>query len=175
MGDPINITPTHFREVLAHLPTGVTVITAYCERGPIGMAANSVTSVSLEPPLILLCPAHTSTTWPNIRSAGEFCVNVMAAHHEELTRCFASRGVDRFDGVAYENRPTGPALSDAVAWIECRLEAEHEAGDHTIVVARVVAVEAVVTDVEPLVFFRGSYGSFGSVGGAQGVGDRGRI
>lgn len=153
------IDPAHFRRVLAHLPTGVTVITAHGSDGPVGMAANSVTSVSLDPPLILFCPAKSSETWPAIRCAGAFCINVMAGHHEPLTRQFAAKDVDRFSGVYCEHRPTGPSLTDAVAWIECQLEDEHDAGDHTIVVAQVVAVNA-EADAEPLVFFRGCYGSF---------------
>lgn len=158
----VEIDPGHFRSVLSHLPTGVTVITAYGEDGaPLGMAANSVTSVSLDPPLILLCPAKSSTTWPAIRAASGFCINVMAGHHEEVTRRFAAKGVDRWAGLEYAERPTGPALEGAVAWIECRPHAEHDAGDHTIVVGRVVAIEAASSaDAEALVFFRGSYGSF---------------
>ncbi|HEX3240533.1 MAG TPA: flavin reductase family protein [Solirubrobacterales bacterium] len=160
--DVVDIDPGHFRSVLAHLPTGVTVITARGEDGSLlGMAANSVTAVSLDPPLILFCPAKSSTTWPSIRAASGFCVNVMAGHHEEVTRRFSARGVDRFAGLEHTERPTGPALADAVAWIECRPQDEHDAGDHTIVVARVVAIEAAgVSDAEALVFFRGSYGSF---------------
>lgn len=159
MSETMEIEPRRFREVLAHLPTGVTVITTHGEEGPLGMAANSVTSVSLDPPLILFCPARSSSTWPGIRAAGRFCVNVMAGHHEEVTRRFAARDVDRFTGVDCQDRPTGPALCDAVAWIECELHEEHDAGDHTIVVARVIAIEA-AAGVEPLVFFRGRYGSF---------------
>jgi 3-hydroxy-9,10-secoandrosta-1,3,5(10)-triene-9,17-dione monooxygenase reductase component len=155
-----HIDSRHFRDVLAHLPTGVTVITAHGADGPTGMAANSVTSVSLEPPLILFCPAKSSTTWPKLRETGAFCVNVMAGHHAEVTRQFAMKGeADRFKGVDHHHRPTGPALTDAVAWLECHIQDEHEAGDHTIVVARVVAIDA-VPEVEPLVFFRGRYGSF---------------
>jgi flavin reductase (DIM6/NTAB) family NADH-FMN oxidoreductase RutF len=157
--DMVDIDPGRFRQVLAHLPTGVTVISAHGDAGPVGMAANSVTSVSLDPPLILFCPAKTSSTWPKIRAAGAFCVNVMAGHHEQVTRQFAAKEADRFTGVDHTHRPTGPALCDAVAWIECTLHDEHEAGDHTIAVARVVAIEA-ASGVEPLVFFRGNYGSF---------------
>lgn len=123
------------------------------------MAANSVTSLSLEPPLLLFCPARSSSTWPRIRAAGAFCVNVMAGHHAETTRRFALKDAERFAGVSYADRPTGPGLTDAVAWIECELYDEYEGGDHTIVVARVVDLEA-VPDAEPLVFFRGEYGSF---------------
>jgi flavin reductase (DIM6/NTAB) family NADH-FMN oxidoreductase RutF len=155
----VEIDPAHFRLVLGHLPTGVSVVTAYGPDGPVGMSANSVTSVSLEPPLLLVCPAKASTTWPDIRAAGEFCVNVMAGHHEEMTRRFAVRGADRFAGVSWRDGLCGPALDDAAAWIECRLRDEHDAGDHTIVVADVLALEA-GEDPVPLVFFRGRYGTF---------------
>jgi len=149
-----------YRLVLGHLPTGVTVVTANGAAGPVGMSANSVTSVSLDPPLILFCPARTSTTWPPIRDSGRFCINVFAAHHEEMSRRFSARGVDRFAGVAWHGRGAGPALDDAVAWIECTIDAVHPGGDHLIVVGAVDALEVREADVEPLVFFRGSYGSF---------------
>ena len=151
------------RHVLGHLPTGVAVIAVFGEDGPAGMAVNSVASVSLDPPLILFCPARSSTTWPSLRAAGRFCVNVMASQHEEITRRFARRGADRFAGVDYRERSTGPGLTDALAWIDCRIEAEHDAGDHTIVVARVLAMEA-APGGDPLVFFRGRYGSFRAAG-----------
>ena len=151
-----------FRHVLGHLPTGVTVVTAHHPGGPVAMSANSVTSVSLEPPLILFCPAKSSTSWPRIHESGRFCVNVFAAHHEEISRRFAAQGVDRFAGVAWHSRPAGPALDDAVAWIECTIDAEHEAGDHLIVVGAVDQLDVREGDADPLVFFRGRYGSFAS-------------
>jgi flavin reductase (DIM6/NTAB) family NADH-FMN oxidoreductase RutF len=153
------IAPEHFRTVLGHLPTGVTVITANGEFEPTGMAANSVTSVSLDPPLILVCPARSSETWPAIRATGQFCVNVMAGHHERLCRQFALKEQNRFAGVSWHQRQAGPALDDAAAWIDCAIRDEHDAGDHTIVVADVLAVEA-APDPVPLVFFRGRYGTF---------------
>lgn len=156
---PSAIVPQEFRRVLGHLPTGVTAITAYGPDGPIGMAANSVTSVSLDPPLLLICPAKSSATWPELRAAGTFCVNVMAGHHEHTCRAFARRGADRFAGVAWHQRATGPGVDGAVAWIGCRVRDEHDAGDHTIVVAEVLDLEA-ASDVAPLVFFRGAYGTF---------------
>lgn len=161
-GDPAkeagDIDPARFRATLASLPTGVAVVTAHGSGGPVGMAANSISSVSLSPPLILLCAAKTSTTWPEIRAAEQFCVNVLADHHEAVAERFAAHGLDRFATVEFESRATGPVIPDAVAWIECRLLAEHDAGDHTIAVANVLGMEA-ASDVEPLVFFRGAYGS----------------
>ena len=124
------------------------------------MSANSVTSVSLAPPLILFCPAKSSTSWPKIRESARFCVNVFAAHHGEASQRFSARGVDRFAGVAWHPRPSGPALDDAVAWIECTIDAVHEAGDHLIVVGDVDELDMRDAEVDPLVFFRGQYGSF---------------
>jgi 3-hydroxy-9,10-secoandrosta-1,3,5(10)-triene-9,17-dione monooxygenase reductase component len=155
-----------FRRVLSHLPTGVTIVTGHTVDGPTGMAANSVTSVSLDPPVILFCPARSSATWPGIRESGAFCVNIMASHHEPLIRRFAMKGVDRFDGVKWSERAAGPALQGAVAWIECRIETELVAGDHTVVLGGVIALEA-STEVEPLVLFRGSYGSFRGIEDAR--------
>jgi flavin reductase (DIM6/NTAB) family NADH-FMN oxidoreductase RutF len=157
---PHAIDGERFRHVLSYLPTGVTVVTAHQASEPIGMSSNSVTSVSLEPPLILFCPAKTSLTWPKIEQTGAFCVNVFAAHHEEISRRFSLRGVDRFAGVAWHERESGPALDDAVAWIECTVDAVYEAGDHLIVVGAVRRLEESKDDLDPLVFFRGRYGSF---------------
>ena len=154
------ITGDDFRRILGHLPTGVAVITAHGESGPVGMAANSVASVSLDPPLVLFCPAKSSTTWPALRATGQFCINIMAGHHEQTTRRFAAKGADRFEGVDWVERPSGPGLQDAVAWIECSLRDEHDAGDHTIVVGAVFAMEAAAEGSVPLVFFRGTYGTF---------------
>jgi flavin reductase (DIM6/NTAB) family NADH-FMN oxidoreductase RutF len=153
------LSPERFRLVLGHLPTGVTILTARGPAGPTGMAANSVTSVSLEPPLILVCPAKTSSTWPSIRATGRFCVNVLADGHDALCRQFAMKGADRFSGVGYRTRNGVPVLDEAVAWLDCDISEEHDAGDHTIVVARVAALDA-AEGAAPLVFFRGSYGTF---------------
>ena len=155
----MNISANELRRVLGRLPTGVTVVTAFADDGPAGMAANSVTSVSLDPPLILLCPARTSTTWPKISAAGRFCVNVMARHHDDACRRFSLKGADRFTGVEWHERPGGPAFDDAVAWIDCELRDEHDAGDHTIAVADVLGIKA-AGERQPLVFFRGRYGGF---------------
>jgi len=160
--EPQPIDSDRFRHVLGHLPTGVTVVTAHHASGPVAMSANSVTSVSLDPPLILFCPAKSSETWPKIRAGGRFCVNVFAAHHEEASRRFSQKGVDRFAGVSWHDRGSGPALDDAVAWIECTIDAEHEAGDHLIVVGAVDELDVLAEGGEPLVFFRGRYGRFSS-------------
>ena len=151
------IEPDQYRLVLGHLPTGVTVVTANGAGGPVGMSANSVTSVSLDPPLILFCPAMTSTTWPPIRDSGRFCINVFAAHHEEMSRRFSARGVDRFAGVAWHERAAGPALDDAVAWIECTIDAVHPGGDHLIVVGEVTSLALGDDTDDPLLSYEGRY------------------
>jgi flavin reductase (DIM6/NTAB) family NADH-FMN oxidoreductase RutF len=157
------MTQQEFRRILGHLPTGVTVITANSLQGPVGMAANSVTSVSLDPPLVLFCPSRTSETWPRLREAGRFTINVMARHHETVTVRFAAKGVERFAGLHCIDGPTGPRLHDALAWIDCKLRDEHDAGDHTIVVADVLEIDSTAEEqLLPLVFFRGRYGTFGS-------------
>ncbi|MBS1678889.1 MAG: flavin reductase family protein [Actinobacteria bacterium] len=156
-----------YREVFGHLPTGVVAVTAFDPTGePLGMACNSVSSVSIEPPLVLFCPARTSTTWPGLRDAGRLCLNVLAEDHADVSRQFARRGADRFADLSWHPRPAGPAIDDAVAWIECEIEDEHPAGDHTIVVARVASLEA-NEGRSPIVFFRGDYGKIATA--AQGA------
>ena len=154
------VEPDDFRHVLGHFPTGVAVLTAALPEGPVGMACNSLTSVSLRPPLIAVCPAKRSDTWPEIRKAGRFVVNLMRADHEHVVRAFSHKDIDRFAGVRYHPRSAGPALDDALAWIECSITIEHDAGDHHVVLARVQALEA-RGDIAPLVFYQGRYGTFG--------------
>jgi 3-hydroxy-9,10-secoandrosta-1,3,5(10)-triene-9,17-dione monooxygenase reductase component len=127
---------------------------------PAGLSVNSFTSVSLDPPFVAFCVSRQSSTWPVIRDTGSFCVNVLAENQEHLSRVFATRGADKFSGVGWEPGPSGaPVLSGALAWIDCALEAEHDGGDHLIVVGRVRNLE-VVGDGRPLSFSRGGYGHF---------------
>lgn len=146
-----------FRRVLACYPTGVSVVTAMSRNGPVGMSANSFTSVSLDPLLISFCAARSSTTWPEIEAAGAFAVNVLGADSEELSRRFAMRGVDRFANAAYTSAVTGaPILVSAVAYIDCRIHEVLEAGDHVIVLGAVVDLGH-QSNEEPLVFCGSEY------------------
>jgi 3-hydroxy-9,10-secoandrosta-1,3,5(10)-triene-9,17-dione monooxygenase reductase component len=158
-GSP-TIEAAHFRSVLGHYATGVTIITAEHDGKPYGLAANSFTSVSLDPPLVSFCAAHTSSTWPHIKAAGHFCVNILGAHQEELCRLFAMSGADKFAGVGYSQAATGaPVIADVIGFLDCMIEAEHEAGDHVIVVGRVHDLD-INQEGKPLLFFRGGYGRF---------------
>ncbi|MEU6712671.1 flavin reductase family protein [Nonomuraea sp. NPDC046802] len=151
-----------FRQVLGRFATGVVAITALdpVDGRPCGLAANSFTSVSLNPPLVAFCVAHTSTSWPKVRGAKVITVNVLAEHQQPVCAQMAAKGGDKFAGLGWTGSPGGnPVLEGALAWIDCAVEAEHPAGDHKIVVARVLQLD---THAEggPLVFFRGGYGGF---------------
>lgn len=147
------------RTVLGHFATGVVAITGVdpTTGGPTGLAANSFTSVSLTPPLVAFCVAKTSSSWPSVRAAGRFAVNILSDAQENVCRQLAVRGPDKFAGLDWQPSPAGaPVLDGALAWIEAEIDDEHEAGDHTIVVARVRHLYA--SALEPLLFFRGRYG-----------------
>lgn len=151
--------PARFRSVMGAFPTGVAVVTALRDDGePAGLTANSLTSVSLEPLLVLVCIDHKSASHDAILGSGAFAVNLMPREGRGLSDTFA-RGdrEDRFQDVAWREEVTGsPVLEDALGWLDCRVHQTHVAGDHTIVVGRVVACD--VDDREPLVYHRGRYG-----------------
>jgi 3-hydroxy-9,10-secoandrosta-1,3,5(10)-triene-9,17-dione monooxygenase reductase component len=146
------------REVMGHFVTGVAVVTASGPDGPAGLTTNAVTSVSLDPPLLLVCFDNASRTLPVVRDSGRYAVNVLRAGQEELARIFASKRVARakFEAVTHTVAHGVPVLDDALAWIACELEALHAAGDHTIGIGRVIEMDA-DRDGEPLAFFRGGY------------------
>lgn len=155
---PQVIDPAEFRQVMGHWLTGVTVITAGDGGEPIGMAANSFTSVSLDPPLVLFCAGKSSSTWPRIEASGAFAVNLLAGDQEEVSRLMATKDADRFASVGYRPGVTGsPILNGTLAYLDCQIEAKHDAGDHVLVVGRVVDL-GVHHEGAPLAFFRGGYG-----------------
>ena len=130
------------------------------EGGPVGLAVNSFTSVSLEPALVGFCVGLASATLPKLRAARTFCVNILAEDQEALSRTFASHATDRFQGVGWRAAPSGaPVLAGVLAWIDCTMDAEYEAGDHVIVVGRVRELD-LLHEGRPLVFYRGGYGRF---------------
>ena len=146
--------------MLAHFATGVTVVTASAGGEPLGLAVNSFTSVSLDPPLVAVCISRASSTWPRVREVGWFCVNILSEDQEAVCRAFAARGSKRFAGLGYRPARSGaPILSGVLAWIDCSIEAEHGAGDHVIVVGRVHDL-GVAQEQRPLVFYQGGYGRY---------------
>lgn len=152
------VSPELMRDVLGSFCSGVTVLTALdVDDEPVGFTCQSFTSLSLDPPLIAFAPTRSSTSWPRIREAGRWCVNVLAADQRRLANAFARSGTDKFRDVALTRRPGGPpALDGAVAWIDCELWAEYDGGDHTLVAASVLTLEA-DPQREPLLFYRSAY------------------
>lgn len=150
-----------FRTVLGHFPTGVTVVTANGSEGPVGVAIGSFVSISLDPPLVGFFLGTQSGSWKPMEQAGHFCVNILC--EDQLTLCgvMASKADDKFDGVDVKPAPmTGaPVLPDIHAMIDCRIEQVVEAGDHNLIVGRVLAMET-LRDAPPMVFYKGQYGSF---------------
>jgi 3-hydroxy-9,10-secoandrosta-1,3,5(10)-triene-9,17-dione monooxygenase reductase component len=145
-----------FRKVLGRFCSGVTIVTALDVNAPVGMTCQSFFSLSLEPPLIVFSPSRGSGTYRKIQSAGAFCINVLAEDQLELCRRFGSPGDDRWRDVKWWRAGTGsPVLAGCHAWIDCQIEAEHEGGDHFIVVGRVVGIGD--TDARPLLFYQGQF------------------
>jgi 3-hydroxy-9,10-secoandrosta-1,3,5(10)-triene-9,17-dione monooxygenase reductase component len=155
----------HFRDVLGLFATGVVAVTAVdaATGRPAGLSANSFTSVSLDPPLVSVCLAHTSTTWPRIRAAGRCAINILSEHQRGICLRLAAHGGDKFCGLAWTASPAGhPVLDGALGWLDCILEAEHWAGDHVIAICRVEGLD-MIHEGRPLIFYRGSYGGFAAV------------
>ena len=149
--------PDRFRQVLGHFCTGVTVVTAVDGGEPVGFACQAFTALSLNPPLVLFCPGRRSTAWRRIERAGHFCVNVLAEGQAELSRVFGTSGADKFAGVSWSPSPAGaPILDGVLTWVDCGVEAVHEAGDHYVVIGRVTALGP-YRDDRPLLFYRGRY------------------
>ena len=150
--------PRSFRDALGRYATGVALVTAAPDGEPAGLIVNSLTSVSLEPPLVSFSPARSSLTWSRMRRARHFGVNVLGSPHEQFAIRASAAGADRFAGLDWERGRTGvPLLTDALAALECEIVAEHPAGDHWIVVGRVDDLRISPID-EPLLFFGGSFG-----------------
>ena len=146
-----------YRDTMGQFCTGVAIVTGNEDGTLVGFAAQSFVSLSLEPPLIAVCPAKTSTSWPRIRALGSFAINVLAADQATISDVFAQAG--KAAEMAWTQGATGaPILDGALAYVECALDAEHDAGDHTIVVGGVRGFDILRPDARPLLYFRGGYG-----------------
>jgi 3-hydroxy-9,10-secoandrosta-1,3,5(10)-triene-9,17-dione monooxygenase reductase component len=150
-----------YRQVIGHFATGVAIVTCNGPEGPTGLTTNAITSVSLEPLLLLVCFDNTSRTLPAVREARRFAVNVLRAGQEELARVFASKRVahEKFEAATHMVAHGVPVIDGALAWLACDLVAMYPAGDHTIGIGAITHMDA-DPDGEPLVWFRGDYGTF---------------
>jgi flavin reductase (DIM6/NTAB) family NADH-FMN oxidoreductase RutF len=145
------------RQVFSAFPSGVTVLAASVDSTRVGMAASSFTSVSLDPPLVSVCVAAGSRTWPSLRRAARIGVSVLADVHEEASRKLSAKEGDRFAGMAWRHTADDAILLEgAAAWLDCSVEREVEAGDHTIVLLRIHDLDSDL-EVGPLVFHGSRY------------------
>ncbi len=153
------VAPDQFRELLGRFATGVTILTTRTAAGrPLGMTANAVAAVSLEPPLLLVCVERTREMHDPLREAPYFALSVLAQHQEPLSRRFAEDHPDRFAGLTLLAGPHElPLLADAVAHIVCARREAIPAGDHTVFIGLVIGGEG--TDRRPLTYFRSRYGT----------------
>jgi flavin reductase (DIM6/NTAB) family NADH-FMN oxidoreductase RutF len=153
----LGVTPDEFRRACGRFATGVTIATVLDAQGmPHGLTVSSFTSVSLEPPLILICLGHAVTIVDTFREATHFGINVLSAGQQDLSDRFARKGHDRFNGLPWTRGETGvPLLPGVLAAIECSVEQRVTSGDHDILIGRMI--HARVADGEPLLYFASRY------------------
>ena len=152
---------TAFRLTMGNFATGVVVVTGLLDGEPIGFAAQSFVSLSLDPPLVAFCPGKLSSSWPRIRESSSFGITILGEDQQGVCNDMAQSGQDKFANVSWRSGATGaPMLENVLAFVECSIEAEHDAGDHTIVVGRVQGYQRVRNEAAPLLYFRSVYGSF---------------
>lgn len=161
---PLDDTSRQFRDVMGRFATGVTVVTTASDDVTRAMTANAVSSLSLDPLLLLVCVQHSASIHDVLIDAGVFAVNILAGDQLELSQLFASRG--EFDepmgGVSYRSGQTGAPLLDGVlAWVDCEVHERLDGGDHSIFVGRAVDFSIARPDAPPLLFYGGGYFSLG--------------
>ena len=150
--------PPELRSLMSRWVTGVAVVTSTDGTGPRGATTNALTSLSLDPLLVLVALDHASNTLDAVRNSNRFCINMLAADQEELARRFATKasGEEKLAGVPHELIDGVPVLAGAVAWLACELEQEVEGGDHAILFGRPLEA-GVEEDAEPLLFYGGRF------------------
>jgi 3-hydroxy-9,10-secoandrosta-1,3,5(10)-triene-9,17-dione monooxygenase reductase component len=139
--------------------SGIVVVTAIDSGEPVGFTAQSFVSLSLDPPLVAVCPAKTSTSWERIRNAKRYCINILSDQQENLSNAFASsKNENKFEGVNWKESANGcPLIEGTVAYVDCDIEVEHEAGDHFIAIGLVKGFKVSEGLEQPLLYFRGNY------------------
>lgn len=157
MFSDMQVESSNFRRTLGNFCTGVVIITGYDGAEPVGFTAQSLVSLSLDPPLVGFSPAKTSKTWQRLRQSGHFCVNILTEDQRTVCETFASYDADRFMNVGWRECASGPPVIDgSMAYIYCTLQDEHDTGDHTFVVGRVWELDVLRPQDNPLLFFRGA-------------------
>ncbi len=148
-----------YRAAIGHFATGVAVVTCAGADGPAGLTTNAVTSLSLDPLLLLVCFDQGSRTLEAVTSSGRFAVNVLRAGQEELASVFASKrvGAEKFAAVTHRVEHRVPVLDDALAWVACDVDRLLPAGDHTIGIGAVTHAWSAPDGGEPLLFYRGAF------------------
>lgn len=154
----VTVDAASFKAAMGSFATGVAVVCALDGGEPVGFTCQSVVALSLDPPFVALSPAKSSTSWPRIARAGHFAVSVLGDDQVALARRFARSGGQKFGGVSWRSERTGaPVLEGCLAWVDCRLELVHDAGDHEIVIGTVLALGYEPSNPSPLLFFRSRY------------------
>jgi flavin reductase (DIM6/NTAB) family NADH-FMN oxidoreductase RutF len=153
----MGISPHEFRHILSYFASGVTIVTTREEDGrPSGLTASAFASVSLDPPLVLVCVDRSAQSYPALLACGHFAVNILTSEQEPFSRRFATKRDDKFEGVGYQSGQLGmPVLDGALAVLECRTVYTYAGGDHTIFVGEVEAADA--GRGSPLLYYRGQY------------------
>ena len=153
------IEPLSFREALGHYASGITVITSHLDGEPIGFTCQSFYSVSTSPPLVSFSVMASSASYPKIRQAGRFVVNILSGEQAGISNQFARKGTDKWHAVEWQQSPLGnPIIAGSLHWLDCKIHAEHAAGDHLIVIGEVKALSLQATPVtQPLLYFKGQY------------------
>ncbi len=160
----MSIEPRDFRDTVGCFATGITIITTIEADGtPIGLTANSFTSLSLDPPMVLFCLDQNVASFDAFQAGGHFAVNILSSAQQDLSSRFAKSGPDKWDGVTFDTWDTGsPILPGCLASMECTVSSISEGGDHVIVIGEVVRMARAHGDVMPLLYFRGGYANLTS-------------
>jgi 3-hydroxy-9,10-secoandrosta-1,3,5(10)-triene-9,17-dione monooxygenase reductase component len=148
----VSFDSAQFKKAMSQFATGVTIVAGLEEGQPVGFTCQAFVSLSIDPPFIAVAPARTSTSWPRIARAGTFCVNVLADHQQALCQGFAVSGGNKFEGVDWSPAPaTGaPMIAGSLAWVDCEVELVHDAGDHELIIGKVLDLGS--TEGSPLLF-----------------------
>ncbi|QSL92743.1 flavin reductase family protein [Ectopseudomonas toyotomiensis] len=160
MSLPCNaIEPLRFREALGHYASGITVITSLIDDEPLGFTCQSFYSVSMSPPLVSFSVMANSYSYPKIRRAGRFAVNILSGEQISISNTFARQGADKWNDVEWHASPLGnPIIDNSLHWLDCEIHAEHVAGDHLIVIGEVKALRVQENvAARPLLYFKGRY------------------